>query len=121
MTARRPRKRLGLCEDARLRASLELDGELDELGRIHLRRHLDGCRRVWPLGRGDVGAHDPPANGTGRAPAGGDTSAGRVCCRPAGAPTREEAAAEERSLQGSVSVHAAAAEAGGLTGGVEAW
>ncbi len=43
MQARRVRKRSGPCEDARLRASLDLDGELDELGRIHLRRHLDGC------------------------------------------------------------------------------
>ena len=31
------------CEDARLLASLELDGELDELGALQLRRHLASC------------------------------------------------------------------------------
>ena len=31
------------CEDARLLASLELDGELDELGALQLRRHLATC------------------------------------------------------------------------------
>lgn len=31
------------CEDARLLASLELDGELDELGALQLRRHLERC------------------------------------------------------------------------------
>lgn len=31
------------CADARLLASLELDGELDELGALQLRRHLATC------------------------------------------------------------------------------
>ena len=31
------------CEDARLLASLELDGELDEVGALQLRRHLAIC------------------------------------------------------------------------------
>lgn len=31
------------CEDARLLASLELDGEIDELGAKQLRRHLASC------------------------------------------------------------------------------
>lgn len=31
------------CEGARLLASLELDGELDELGALQLRRHLERC------------------------------------------------------------------------------
>jgi len=31
------------CEEARLLASLELDGELDELGALQLRRHLAHC------------------------------------------------------------------------------
>src|SRR5262245_32783221 len=37
----------------------------------------------------------------------------------AGGPPREDATAEERALQGAVTVHAAAAETGGLTGGVQ--
>jgi anti-sigma factor RsiW len=40
----RPRPGPGsACDDARLRASLELDGELDDLGRLQLRRHLESC------------------------------------------------------------------------------
>ena len=31
------------CDEARLRASLGLDGALDEVGRIRLRRHLRSC------------------------------------------------------------------------------
>lgn len=31
------------CGDARFAASLALDGALDEVGRIHLRRHLESC------------------------------------------------------------------------------
>lgn len=31
------------CDVARLRASLALDGELDDVGRAHLARHLDRC------------------------------------------------------------------------------
>ena len=42
--ARRPARALPRsCEDARLLASLELDGELDELGALQLRRHLERC------------------------------------------------------------------------------
>jgi anti-sigma factor RsiW len=42
--ARRPVRALPRpCEDARLLASLELDGELDELGALQLRRHLERC------------------------------------------------------------------------------
>jgi anti-sigma factor RsiW len=45
MEARRRTVSASACDDARLRASLELDGELDDLGRLHLRRHLESCAR----------------------------------------------------------------------------
>ena len=44
LMARRPTRSLPRsCEDARLLASLELDGELGELGALQLRRHLARC------------------------------------------------------------------------------
>ena len=46
------RRRPGIdpaCDDARRAASLELDGALDEVGRIHLRRHLESCPECSPL------------------------------------------------------------------------
>ena len=43
MAGRSARSLPRACEDARLLASLELDGELDELGAVQLRRHLATC------------------------------------------------------------------------------
>jgi Putative zinc-finger len=43
MEAARRRPPGRACDEARLRASLALDGALDEVGEIHLRRHLRSC------------------------------------------------------------------------------
>jgi anti-sigma factor RsiW len=43
MAGRPARSLARSCEDARLLASLELDGELDEVGALQLRRHLASC------------------------------------------------------------------------------
>ncbi len=44
MSAARLRRSGRACDDARFAASLELDGALDELGRLDLRRHVGACR-----------------------------------------------------------------------------
>ncbi len=43
MEAARRRSPDRACDEARLRASLALDGALDEVGEIHLHRHLRSC------------------------------------------------------------------------------